>query len=57
MTRDERDALIEKVNNVAIEPSEAMNINDMKYFVKGYELAHLNFCDAIDYTYRDMKTD
>lgn len=57
MTKDERNALIEMANNVTVEPSEAMNINDMKYFVKGYELAHLNICDAIDNLYRSMKTD
>ena len=57
MTKDERNALIEMANSVTVEFSEAMNINDMKYFVKGYELAHLNICDAIDNIYRSMKTD
>ena len=57
MTRDEKNTLLEIVNRVTVEPSEAMNLNDMKYFIKGYELAHLNFCDAIDNTYREMKTD
>ena len=57
MTREERDALHKAMNEVTVEPTEPMNIEQMQAFVKGYELAYLNILDTIDKTYRNMKTD
>ena len=57
MTREERDVLHKVMNEVTVEPTEPMNIEQMQAFVKGYELAYLNILDTIDKTYRNMKTD
>ena len=57
MTREERDVLHKAMNEVTVEPTEPMNIEQMQAFVKGYELAYLNILDTIDKTYRNMKTD
>ena len=57
MTRTERDELHKAMNEVTVEPTEPMNIEQMQAFVKGYELAYLNILDTIDKTYRNMKTD
>ena len=57
MTREERDVLHKAMNEVTVEPTEPMNIEQMQAFVKGYELAYLNILDTIDKTYRNMETD
>lgn len=57
MTRTERDELYKSINEVTVEPTESMNLEQLQAFVKGYELAYLNMLDAIDKTYRNMKTD
>lgn len=57
MTKTERDELYRCMNEVTVEPTEPMTLEQLQYFVKGYELAHLNILDAIDKTYRDNKTD
>ena len=57
MTREERDELHKSMNEVTVEPTESMNLEQIQAFVKGYELAYLNMLDAIDKTYRNMKTD
>ena len=57
MTREERDELHKSMNEVTVEPTEPMNLEQIQAFVKGYELAYLNMLDAIDKTYRNMKTD
>lgn len=57
MTREERDELHKSMNEVTVEPTEPMNLEQIQAFVKGYELAYLNILDAIDKTYRNMKTD
>lgn len=57
MTREERDELHKYMNEVTVEPTEPMNLEQIQAFVKGYELAYLNILDAIDKTYRNMKTD
>lgn len=57
MKKDERDELMHRMNNVTVEPTEPMNLEQIKSFVCGYEVAYLNILDCIDRTYRDMKTD
>lgn len=57
MTREERDELHKAMNEVAVEPTEPMNLEQIQAFVKGYELAYLNILGTIDKAYRDMKTD
>ena len=57
MTRTERDELHKAMNEVTVEPTEPMNLEQIQAFVKGYELAYLNILDSIDKCYRNMKTD
>ena len=57
MTREERDELYKFMNEVTVEPTEPMNLEQIQMFVKGYELAYMNILDAIDKAYRNMKTD
>lgn len=57
MTREERDELHKAMNEITVEPTEPMNLEQIKAFVKGYELAYLNILDSIDKCYRNMKTD
>ena len=56
-TRIERDELHKAMDEVTVEPTEPMNLEQIQAFVKGYELAYLNILDTIDKTYRNMKTD
>lgn len=57
MTREERDELSKAMNEITVEPTESMNLEQIQAFVKGYELAYLNILDSIDKCYRNMKTD
>ena len=57
MTREERDELQKAMNEITVEPTEPMNLEQIQAFVKGYELAYLNILDSIDKCYRNMKTD
>lgn len=57
MTRTERDELHKAMDEVAVEPTEPMNLEQIRAFVKGYELAYLNILDSIDKCYLNMKTD
>ena len=57
MTRTERDELHKAMDEVTVEPTEPMNLEQIQAFVKGYELAYLNILDSIDKCYRNMKTD
>ena len=57
MTREERDELRKAMNEITVEPTESMNLEQIQAFVKGYELAYLNILDSIDKCYRNMKTD
>lgn len=57
MKREERDELHKAMNEITVEPTEPMNLEQIQAFVKGYELAYLNILDIIDKTYRNMKTD
>ena len=57
MTIDERNELYKAMNEVTVEPTEPMNLEQIQMFVKGYELAHMNIMDSIDRVYRNMKTD
>ena len=57
MTRTERDELHKAMNEITVEPTEPMNLEQIRAFVKGYELAYLNILDSIDKSYRNMKTD
>ena len=57
MTRTERDELHKAMNEITVEPTEPMNLEQIRAFVKGYELAYLNILDSIDKCYRIMKTD
>lgn len=57
MTREERDELHKAMDEVTVEPTEPMNLEQIQAFVKGYELAYINILDSIDRCYRNMKTD
>ena len=57
MTRTERDELHKAMDEVMVEPTEPMNLEQIRAFVKGYELAYLNILNSIDKCYRNMKTD
>ena len=57
MTRTERDELHKAMDEVTVEPTEPMNLEQIQAFVKGYELAYLNILDSIDKCYHNMKTD
>ena len=57
MTKTERDELRKAMDEVTVEPTEPMNLEQIQAFVKGYELAYLNILDSIDKCYRNMKTD
>ena len=57
MTRTERDELHKAMDEVTVEPTESMNLEQIQAFVKGYELAYLNILDSIDKCYHNMKTD
>lgn len=57
MTKEERDNLYRRVNEAVIEPSEPMNLVEIKAYVKGCEYAYNAFLDAIDAAYRETKTD
>ena len=57
MARTERDELHKAMNEITVEPTEPMNLEQIRAFVKGYELAYLNILDSIDKCYRNMKTD
>ena len=57
MTKTERDELHKAMNEITVEPTEPMNLEQIRAFVKGYELAYLNILDSIDKCYRNMKTD
>ena len=56
-TRIERDELHKAMDEITVEPTESMNLEQIQAFVKGYELAYLNILDSIDKCYRNMKTD
>lgn len=45
------------MNEAVIEPSEPMNLEQIKAYVKGCEYAYMTFLDAIDAEYRETKTD
>ena len=57
MTRTERDELHKAMNEITVEPTEPMNLEQIRAFVKGYKLAYLNILDSIDKCYLNMKTD
>lgn len=57
MTREERDLLLKEMSEVEVVPTEPMTLEQIKMFVKGYELAYMNICDKIDTVYRSMKAD
>ncbi len=57
MTKIERDELIEAMNKAIVEPTEPMNLVEIKAFVHGFELAYVSILECIDKTYRSMKTD
>ena len=57
MTIAERNELFKAMNEVTVEATEPMNLEQIQMFVKGYELAYMNILDSIDKVYRNMKTD
>ena len=57
MTIKERDELHKAMNEITVQPTAPMNLEQIQAFVKGYELAYLNILDSIDKCYRNMKTD
>lgn len=57
MTIEEKNNLYRRVNEAVIEPSESMNLEEIKVYVKGCEYAYMTFLDAIDAAYRETKTD
>lgn len=56
MTKEERDTLYKAMNEITVDPTESMNLEQMRAFVKGYELAYSNILTIIDRCC-NMKTD
>ena len=56
MTREERDTLYKAMNEITVDPTESMNFEQMRAFVKGYELAYSNILIILDRCC-NMKTD
>ena len=57
MTREEKESIFMDFDDVTIEPSDPMNLSEMKAYVKGFEDARNAFFDSVDKCYRSMKTD
>lgn len=57
MTRDEKEILIENLDDVAVQPDEFMTLVEMEAYVKGFRNARDVFMDTIDQVYRTTKTD
>lgn len=57
MTREELNLIFSNINETVIQPEEAMNLAEMKTYVKGYEDARNAFYDSADRCYRSLKTD
>ena len=57
MTRDEKEILIENLDDVAVQPDEFMTLIEIEAYVKGFRNARDVFMDTIDQVYRTTKTD
>ena len=57
MTRDEKELLIENLDDVAVQPNEFMTLVEIEAYVKGFRNARDVFMDTIDQVYRATKTD
>ena len=57
MTRDEKEILIENLDDVAVQPNEFMTLVEIEAYVKGFRNARDVFIDTIDQVYRATKTD
>lgn len=57
MTRDEKEILIENLDDVAVQPNEFMTLVEIEAYVKGFRNARDVFMDTIDQVYRTTKTD
>lgn len=57
MTRDEKEILIENLDDVAVQPDEFMTLVEIEAYVKGFRNARDVFMDTIDQVYRTTKTD
>lgn len=57
MTRDEKEILIENLDDVAVQPNEFMTLVEIEAYVKGFRNARDVFMDTIDQVYRATKTD
>ncbi|MCI6535092.1 MAG: hypothetical protein SOV77_09030 [Lachnospiraceae bacterium] len=57
MTREEKETIMNDIDGVTIQPGEAMNLTEIKAYVKGYEDSRNAFMDSLDKCYRSMKTD
>ena len=57
MTREDKEAILNSFDETMIQPDEAMNLTEMRAYVKGFEDARNAMFDAPDKFYRSNKTD
>ncbi len=57
MTREDKEAILNSFDETMIQPDEAMNLTEMRAYVKGFEDARNAMFDATDKFYRNNKTD
>ena len=57
MTKTELDQIIHNLDQTTIQPSESMNLVEMKAYLKGFEDARNAMADAAERCYGNMKTD
>ena len=57
MTREEKEAILNSFDETMIQPDEAMNLTEMRAYVKGFEDARNAMFDVTDKFYRSNKTD
>lgn len=57
MTREEKEYIFHNMRNAVVQPSEPMNLEEMRAYINGYEDARNALFDIVDTCYRNMKTD
>lgn len=57
MTREEKEYIFHNMRNAVVQPSEPMNLEEMRAYINGYEDVRNALFDIVDTCYRSMKTD
>ena len=53
----EKEYIFHNMRNAVVQPSEPMNLEEMRAYINGYEDARNALFDIVDTCYRSMKTD